>query len=66
MLSPTASQTTCAEPASWQNGPTGGTLSLQTALPEADISLEVVFAHGRAYWFLHVLGVPFEVEAGAA
>jgi len=26
----------------------------------------MVFAHGRPFWFLHVLDVPFEIEAGIA
>jgi hypothetical protein len=52
---------------SWEERPTGGALQLRSPYPlAASASLELVFAHGRSFWFLHVLDVPFEIEAGIA
>ena len=52
---------------SWEERPTGGALQLHAPYPSAaSASLEMVFAHGRPFWFLHVLDVPFEIEAGIA
>jgi len=51
----------------WEDRPTGGALHLQSPYPlDADMTLELVVAHGRPYWFLHVCEVPFEVHAGVA
>lgn len=51
----------------WEVRPTGGALALRAPYPtDADVTLELVFAHGRPFWFMHVLGVPFEIDAGVA
>ena len=52
---------------SWEERPTGGSLSLRAPYPDAaHARLEMVFADGRPFWFLHVMDVPFEIEAGVA
>lgn len=58
---------TAIDHARWEERPTGGALQLHAPYPAAaSITLEMVFAHGRPFWFIHVLDVPFEIDAGIA
>lgn len=49
----------------WEERPTGGALLVHYP-HSADVTLELVIAYGRPFWFLHVLDVPFEISAGLA
>lgn len=54
-------------PSPWEKRPNGGAIHLEAPYPiDADMSLELVVVGDVPYWFLHVCGVPFELDAAKA